>query len=211
MVKLSVIVPVYNEERYLEATLRAASHPDAELIVVCNGCTDGSVAVARRFADKVFVLDEAHVSKARNFGASKASADKLVFLDADIVVDREVLGKIADSRFSVGTCLVRPDCDKPLYVVLMKLKSMVHRFGFCSGLIFCDRRLFNQVGGFDESRKVGEDGKLLRSAKRHGEYGIVDAYVFNNMGRFEKLGVLGVCSFWVRHYIKGHKEYSAVR
>src|SRR3989344_2528534 len=179
MVKLSVIVPAYNEEKYLEATLKAAFYPDAELIVVCNGCTDGSADMARKFADKVFVLDEPHVSKARNFGASKASADKLVFLDADIVVDREVLGKIADSRFSVGTCLVRPDCDKPLYVVLMKLKSMVHRFGCCSGLIFCDLRLFNDVGGYDESKKIGEDGELLRSAKKRGKYGVVDAYVFN--------------------------------
>lgn len=211
MVKLSVIVPAYNEERCLEATLKAASHPDAELIVVCNGCTDGSAGIAKNFADKVFVLDEPHVSKARNFGASKASADRLVFLDADIVVEKDVLGKIADSRFSVGTCLVKPDPSKVLYVMLMRIKSMIHRFGFCSGLIFCDRVLFNEVGGYDESKKVGEDGELLRSAKRCGKYGVVDAYVFNNMRRFEKLGLMRICLFWAKHYVKNMKDYEAIR
>ncbi len=212
MAKLSVIVPAHNEEKYLENTLKAAKHPDAELIVVCNGCTDKSVDVAVKLADKVFVLDEAGVSKARNFGALKASASRLVFLDADIVLAPDVIDKILASKSTIGTTKAKSNVDKKAYSGAMWLKSRIHRFGFCTGLIFCDKDLFDKVGGFDELRAAGEDGKLLRAAKKIGDYGVVDAYVFNNMRRFEKLGYIGVTWFWLKHLLFGSgKKYEVVR
>ena len=67
---LSIIVPVYNEEKYLKDTLekiRDQKFKDYELIVVCNGCSDKSFNIAKKYADKAFSLKEKNVSKAKNF------------------------------------------------------------------------------------------------------------------------------------------------
>lgn len=213
MVKASVIIPAHNEEKYIEKTLKSVSHRDVEVIVVCNGCTDNTEAVARKFTKNVFVLDEANVSKARNFGASKASGNRLVFLDADILVAPNLLDKVIGSKYSIGASLVRANSDNLLYRAVMVGKGYAHWFGCCTGLIFCDRDLFYKVGGFDEGVCVGEDGKLLRAAKRIGRYGVVNGHVYNNMRRFEKLGLINVCWYWIMHYTLGKKEekYLSIR
>ncbi len=213
MKKVSIIIPAYNEGKCIEKTLRSVSHPEAEVIVVCNGCTDDTVSIAKKFASNVYVLDEASVSKARNFGASKASANKLIFLDADIVMGSGTISKIISSPKSIGTCLVKSGSGKLSHSAAMYLKSRVHRFGCCTGLIFCDRDVFEKAGRFDESAVVGEDGKLLRKAKGVGSFGVVDGYVYNNMRRFERLCFSRVMLFWVRHYLFGGRErkYEAVR
>lgn len=213
MVKASVIIPAHNEAGYIEKTLKSISHSDVEVIVVCNGCTDNTWLVARKFTKNVFVLDEANVSKARNLGASKASADRLVFLDADISVAPDLLDKIINAEYNVGTSLVRADSDNILYKAVMFGKGYAHWFGCCTGLIFCDKDLFYKAGGFDESLRAGEDGKLLRTAKRIGKYGVVGGHVFNNMRRYEKLGMTKICWYWIRHYLFGgdKKKYEVVR
>lgn len=208
--RASVIIPAHNEEKYIGRTLRSVSSPDVEVIVVCNGCTDDTEIIARRFVDKVYVLGEANVSKARNFGASKARAGRLIFLDADILVAPNTMQRIVSSHYNVGTSLVRADSKNLLYRLMMFGKGYAHWFGCCTGLIFCDRELFNKVGGFDESLFSGEDGKLLRTAKRVGKYGVVNGCVYNNMRRYERLGLVNVCWFWIRHYLFGVRKVQEV-
>ena len=77
MCKVSVIVPVYNTERYLRAcleSLAAQTLDDIEIIVVNDGSTDGSLAIAEEFAAKrswfkVYSTENKGVSHARNYGA----------------------------------------------------------------------------------------------------------------------------------------------
>ena len=92
MPKVSVIVPSYNLARYLPETLQslvAQSYKDWECIIVDNGSTDCSVAVAEGFvsADQRFRLEDmktnAGVSAARNKGMELAAGEYVLFLDAD--------------------------------------------------------------------------------------------------------------------------------
>src|SRR5947208_1525909 len=58
---ISIIVPAYNEEACLEATLEALrrqNHPSFEIIVVANGCTDQTAEVARERCDRLIVLSK---------------------------------------------------------------------------------------------------------------------------------------------------------
>ena len=208
-----MIIPAHNEEKCLGSTLNSVLHPDVEVIVVCNGCTDRTEEIARKFTDKVYVLDNPNVSKARNFGAMKSGADRLIFIDADIVVASGTVDKIVGSHYSVGTCLVKPNVRKLSYVVSMWIKSYAHWLGLCTGLIFCDKNIFERVGGFDEGRVAGEDGNLLRRMRSVGRFGVVNGYVYNDMRRFEKLGVSRVSWFWVKHHLfKGDKKkYEVIR
>ena len=87
--ELSVIVPVLDEEKYLEATLVPIKDQNTnkpyEMIVSDNGSTDGSVEIAKRYADKVVHCEERGIGPARHFGALNASASSkyFVFIDAD--------------------------------------------------------------------------------------------------------------------------------
>ena len=87
--KFSVVIPLYNKEKYIEATIRSVldqSHQDLEVLVVDDGSTDGSLALAERFAsDRVHIIRQENqgVSVARNTGIEHASGEFICFLDAD--------------------------------------------------------------------------------------------------------------------------------
>ena len=207
---VSVIIPAYNEEKYLERTLQALH--DVEVIVVCNGCTDKTEEIAKKYATKIIVLKEKGVSHARNEGVKAASHERLVFLDADIRVDETVLKNIFESSFRIGTCHVKADSSYLFDRLAMLYKSQTHRFGYCTGLLFIDKMVFEKIGGFDESLSAGEDGQLLRAAKKENRYGVVKGYVYNNMRRYRKKGYLAICFYWIKQYIfPSQKEYESVR
>lgn len=99
--KISVIVPVYNVEKYLGDCVRsvlAQTLPDFELLLVNDASTDGSLAVARSFESdsRVKVLDKPHggLGDTRNYGVRHASGKYLVFLDSDDWVDGDMLGSL---------------------------------------------------------------------------------------------------------------------
>ncbi len=86
---VSIIIPCYNAERWLAETLESAlaqTWPDKEIIVINDGSTDGSLAVAQQFATRgVRVIDQPNrgASAARNHGLRVARGEFMQFLDAD--------------------------------------------------------------------------------------------------------------------------------
>lgn len=93
---VSVIVPIHNAEAHLDeclASIAAQTAPSLEAILVDDGSTDGSLACARRFAERapflVTVVEQAcrGVSAARNAGLDRAQGDYVLFVDADDLVE----------------------------------------------------------------------------------------------------------------------------
>lgn len=91
---ISVIIPAHNEERGLGRLLPLlcadnSSTSRYEILVVCNGCTDGSATVARRFEPTVRVYDLPEPSKAAalRLGNLKASSFPRIYMDSDIDID----------------------------------------------------------------------------------------------------------------------------
>lgn len=95
MCKVSAIVPVYNGEKYLRAcleSLTAQTLEDIEVIIVNDGSTDGSLAIAEEFAAsydwfRVFSTENRGVSHARNYGAEQSGGEYLAFVDSDDEVE----------------------------------------------------------------------------------------------------------------------------
>ncbi len=89
---VSIIVPCFNAERWLAETLESAlaqTWPDKEIIVINDGSTDGSLAVAQQFATRgVRVIDQPNrgASAARNHGLRVARGEFVQFLDADDLI-----------------------------------------------------------------------------------------------------------------------------
>ena len=87
-VRISVIIPVRNTERYLRQAIESALAQTLrpfEVLVVDDGSTDASLDVARSFGDGVRVLEgtQGGIGATRNSGVERASGDFLAFLDAD--------------------------------------------------------------------------------------------------------------------------------
>lgn len=89
--QVSIIIPVYNGERYLEECLSSIehqTHPDMQVIIVNDGSTDGSEEIANSFCRRdarfeLINIANSGVSKARNVGIEKARGKYITFVDAD--------------------------------------------------------------------------------------------------------------------------------
>ncbi len=96
---ISVVVPVYNAEKYLENTIRsilAQTEKDLELLLIDDGSTDGSHAICRKFQEtekrvRVFHQENAGASVARNKGIDEAKGEWIAFVDADDELPKESL------------------------------------------------------------------------------------------------------------------------
>lgn len=98
MCKFSIIVPVYNVEKYIERCLDSLinqSYDDYEIIIVNDGSTDSSVDIIKKYLDnsKIKLINEENkgLSAARNNGVKNASGDYLIFVDSDDYIDKNLL------------------------------------------------------------------------------------------------------------------------
>lgn len=102
MQTVSIVVPVYNAEKYLKPCLRSILHQsyrNIEVILVNDGSKDGSLAICRRFAQKdkrVRVIDipNGGVSNARNVGVAAATGEYVQFVDSDDKIHRQMVKKL---------------------------------------------------------------------------------------------------------------------
>lgn len=94
---LSVIIPTYNEERYISGclrTLREQTYPSVEIIVVDDGSTDKTKDMVKRFQVKLIEQNHLGPGLARNRGAAESNGDILIFIDADMEFHPEYLAKL---------------------------------------------------------------------------------------------------------------------
>ena len=92
--KISVVLTVLNEEEKIKACLESVTWAD-EIVVVDDGSTDTTVAIAKQYTDKVFHhVSKGFVEPARNFAISKATGDWILILDADEQVSSSLAEKL---------------------------------------------------------------------------------------------------------------------
>ena len=106
--KLSIIVPVYNLEDYIAATLDSllSIHfsSNYEIVVINDGSTDGSESVIRDYQQKqsrivLYSIKNQGVSNARNVGISKATGEYITFVDGDDTVEPDFFEKAVHEGF----------------------------------------------------------------------------------------------------------------
>ena len=110
MCKVSIIVPVYNVEKYIEDMLMSVQYQtmtDFEVIVVNDGSTDGSQRIIDSFCREderfhSFVKANGGVASARNMGIEKASGEYVVFYDPDDIIPHDSLENVWGSGGGEG-------------------------------------------------------------------------------------------------------------
>lgn len=104
MKKISIIVPIYNTERYLEKCLQSLTNQDyknIEIILVNDGSDDSSLDICNKYKnkdDRIIVIDKEHtgVSDTRNIGIKNATGDYIGFVDSDDYIDKDMFKKLID-------------------------------------------------------------------------------------------------------------------
>lgn len=167
--RLSVIIPAKNEEenmtRCLEALTRQKSE-SMEIIVVDNGSTDRTVAIAGTRADRVFVRPDFSLSELRNFGAGQATGDVFAFLDADCVVNGDWIATIEKTLENqevgcTGSTPAAPADGTWVERVWSSFRTRRKRPCFSAWInssnFIVRRGLFHRVGGFNAGLATCED------------------------------------------------------
>jgi glycosyltransferase involved in cell wall biosynthesis len=192
-VKLSIVVPAFNEEKLLGATLagirEAARGLDAELIVCDNNSTDRTAEIAAQAGARVVFEPINQISRARNAGAAAASGDWLVFVDADSFPDAalfaEVAAAIGSGRFVGGGVTVRFDEADWLgrgSAVVWNGISRAMRWA-AGSFIFCRADAFRAIGGFSTELYASEEIDFSRRLKRLGRFTILHRHPLRTSGR----------------------------
>jgi rSAM/selenodomain-associated transferase 2 len=194
---LSIIVPMLNEQESIAATLRAlrAGAPEAEIIVVDGGSTDGSAGITR---DRCDLLLQAPRGRAiqLNAGAAKAAGELLAFVHADTIVPASFAADIeaamrdpavAGGRFDLA--LDDPALPYRLIGWLISLRSRLIRTATGDQAIFVRREIFEHLGGFPNI-EICEDLDFARRLKRAGKVACLRSRVVTSARRWQRSGLL---------------------
>lgn len=206
--KISIVIPAYNEEKCLPATLEkinaALTNVDCatEIIVVDNESTDKTAQIAKNFGAKVFTETEHNIARVRNTGAKNASGDVLIFVDADTFVPETlfqiIADKMKDEKYFGGAVAVDYDQFQRKWMKLYMLgwKFWGTLFNMKQGAAqFCRKVIFSELGGYDETVYMGEDvmfywrlSKYAKQKNRHLFF-IEKPTVMTSARRFDKMSL----------------------
>jgi glycosyltransferase involved in cell wall biosynthesis len=182
MVRISLIVPAHNEEKFLpsliesveEARRRFSFGPSSiEVIVVDNQSTDETAAIASGKGCLVVRERKRIIAAVRNTGAGVAQGKILAFTDADNILHPETFNEIekalSSSKVVGGSTGVRLDrMSLGIACAYAIVVPMVWVTGMDTGVVFCRERDFRNVGGYNESYLFGEDVDFLWRLIKYG-------------------------------------------
>jgi GT2 family glycosyltransferase len=177
--KVSIVVPAYNEERLLPAALKsilaAARAFDGwawELIVCDNNSTDRTAEIAREAGAVVVFEPHNQISRARNRGASVAAGEWLVFVDADSTPSRELFADlraaIEEGRVLAGGAAIAVEADEwAVRAALGFWNALSRALRWAAGaFVYCEAAAFRRAGGFSEELYASEELDLSRKLKK---------------------------------------------
>jgi glycosyltransferase involved in cell wall biosynthesis len=192
-VKISIIVPAFNEEKRLPETLRAivlaqaafhARQWTTELIVCDNNSTDATAAVARAGGALVVFERFNQIARARNTGAAAATGDWLLFIDADSLPTPELFADVAEA-IARGDCLAGGSTVSMGREAARLIRLACHlwnrlsvwRRWLAGSFIFCETATFRALGGFNQelfaSEEIDLSLRLHRPAAAQGKQVVI--------------------------------------
>ena len=179
---ISFIVPAYDEEILLGATLdalheagRSLNEP-YEVVVADDASTDRTASIAERRGARVVRVAHRQIAATRNSGAQAATGELFIFVDAATIVSEAVVRAAVDAiRGGAvgGGASVEFERGVPWYArLLMPVLAWFYRAaGLAPGcFLFCTRDAFVMVGGFDEAFFGAEEIVMSRALRNRGRF-----------------------------------------
>ena len=217
---ISFIVPAYNEEQCIAATLtsvlqaaQALGEP-YEVVVADDGSTDQTAAIAAQHGAVVVTVAHRQIAATRNAGALASTGVLLIFVDADTLVNPEVVkAAVAAMRRGAvgGGASMRFDEPVPAYarVVLRIIMRAFRAMGLATGcFLYCTRPAFVAVGGFDEDYYGAEELVMSRALIKlggRGKFVILKQSVTTSARKLRTYSVRETMVFMTRMALRGTK------
>jgi glycosyltransferase involved in cell wall biosynthesis len=180
----SIVIPTLNEEKNISNLLNDLINQDMlsfDVTVVDGSSDDRTIEIAQSYASQlrlqVVISKDRNPGIQRNLGVAKTDGKYLVFLDADIRVDRSFLDTLMkklsqDENIDFAATFISPDTNKLrdifiayLYNFLIILKPITQ--GAVASSFIIKRSVFIEIGGFDPELVFGEDRDLIKRLLRN--------------------------------------------
>jgi glycosyltransferase involved in cell wall biosynthesis len=180
-VRVSIVIPAFNEERLIGDSLRAIQSAtqsfgkrnwESEIIVCDNNSTDRTAEIARAAGAIVVFEPQNQIARARNCGAAAAKGDWLIFVDADSHPSAELFDDVAreieSGRCLAGGSTVILDGNHRHGKWITRIWNGISRVmrWMAGSFIFVEARAFKKVGGFNNELFVSEELDLSKRLKQ---------------------------------------------
>lgn len=232
---LSIIIPTFNEEKYIKNTLLSIKNQDYkgtyEIIVVDGNSRDNTVKIAKANANKIIIIRKRRTSVSRNTGAKHASSNILIFLDADTILSHNVISEVAkvfkDKKIIGVTCKLIPDTKD------LAIRSLFALYNFISNITikigkshiagaFCAYRKkeFNIVKGFNANLDMSDDVELSIKINKLGKIKYLkNIFAITSARRIKSWGIINsfirYVILFMYFYLTGNilqlKQYKPIR
>ena len=204
--QLTIVIPTYNEEKYIWRTLNEIDHQSGvkhvKIIIADAGSTDKTIYLINLFKAKhsnIEIIKGGLPAVGRNAGAKLATTPYILFLDADVTfTSRHAICSAVDELSFMDFDMVSTN---PLYKGEFDIRASI-MFGLnkyitwflsktepfaIGGFTMVNRRIFNSLGGYDEKATQSEDWLLSKQIKPHN-FRLIPELITQDNRRFKRYG-----------------------
>lgn len=206
--KISLIIPAYNEEKLIEKTLVSVLaakkkfekdlRNTLQIVVVDNNSQDRTVEICRKYDVTILFEKINNIAKVRNIGARYASGEVLCFLDADSEVSSNIFLLIKEymqtNKYIGGGTKFKLDRKNLIFsMIFVGSVLATHVIGLSGVLIYTKKEYFEEIGGFNEKFYAAEDIDFVLRMREYGKkFGkhycnIYRGYVVTSSRKFKAL------------------------
>lgn len=220
-VKISIIIPTYNEERYISILLDhllPKIDENVEILVSDGGSKDATADEVYRPGATLLISEKKGRAAQMNFAAARATGDILYFLHADSLPPDHFVEDIRHS-FAAGTdagCYrLKFDFDH----WFLKLNAWFTRFNvnyfrFGDQSLFISRSLFEKIGGYRNDHLLMEDQEIVHRIRKAGRFKVMKGEVVTSARKYLVNGPFKLqytfFLIWLNYYL-GRKQEKLVR
>lgn len=214
---VSVVITTRNEENNIKNCLKSIKsqtyfQEKIEIIVVDNNSIDKTEEIAKEYTERVFNRGPERAAQ-RNFGVERANGKYILYLDADMILSKDVISE----------CVIR--CENEGYIALyiperiigkgfwIKVRDFERSF-YNATVIDCVRFVrrdkFLEIGGFDENLTGPEDWDFDRRIRETGKVDIINVPLYHNEGQFNLRTYINKKAYYAKSFDKYVQKWSHI-
>ncbi len=207
---ISVVIPTYNEERYigdLLESIKQQTYNNYEIIVIDYNSNDNTLKICKSYNAKIFNTNKPGVSAAKNVGIKNASGDIIAFIDADYILSKNVFEEVVKtfnefqevvaieprSRVNIKDLNIE---KRVLFKFYSRWQNIYKYISFFTpvpaayGCVFCRADIVKKAGLFNENINIDEDKEFFARIRQYGKFKMIKSTARKSFRRHLKQGII---------------------
>lgn len=208
---VSVIITTKNEEKNIGNCLESISkqsYKNIEIVVVDNHSTDKTKEIVNKFSIKPlnlsFYTHGPERSAQRNFGVNKAKGEYILYLDADMIVSKNVIQdcveKIRNNPDIIALYVSEIVMGESFWCKVRRFERSFYDGTVIDCVRFVSKIAFNKIKGFDETMSGPEDWDFDKKIRQIGKVDIIKSPIFHNESEFNLQNYLNKKSYYIKSF-----------